>query len=352
MDAPTLTHDQVREYYGQTLQTSDDLKTSACCSDEAVPEHHKPILSLLPDEVLTKFYGCGSPIPPALDGCTVLDLGCGTGRDAFVAAALAGPEGRVIGVDMTAEQVEVAERHRQSVADALGHPAPTTTFRLGLIEDLGAVGVEDESVDVVISNCVLNLAPDKAAAFREITRVLKPGGELYFSDVFVDRRLPEAVRQDPVLVGECLGGALYTEDFRRLMAGLGWADVRTVTERPVEVEDAALRDALGSARFVSRTVRAFKLPDLIEDRCEDYGQVAIYRGGVEGQRHAFQLDDHHLFEKDRPMLVCGNSAAMVQGTRYGRFFDVLGDRSTHFGLFDCAPAPAADGEAACGPGCC
>ena len=343
---PTALHDDVRTYYGETLASMDDLKTSACCSDEAVPEHHKPILALLPDEVLTKFYGCGSPIPPALDGCTVLDLGCGTGRDAFVAAALAGPTGRVIGVDMTKAQIDVALRHRAAVADELGHAEPTTDFRLGMIEDLAAVGVEDASVDVVISNCVLNLAPDKKAVFAEITRVLKPGGELYVSDVFVDRRLPAEVQRDPVLVGECLGGALYTEDFRRLMASLGWADVRTVAESPITVEDRALADALGNARFVSRTVRAFKLPDLIEDRCEDYGQVATYRGGVEGQRHAFLLDDHHLFERDRPMLVCGNSAAMVQATRYGRFFEVTGDRSQHFGLFDCAPAPTSEGEAA------
>ncbi|MDT0630147.1 methyltransferase domain-containing protein [Rubrivirga sp. S365] len=341
----TLTHTQVRDYYGTTLQSAGDLKTSACCPSESVPEHHRPILSLLPDEVLAKFYGCGSPIPAALDGATVLDLGCGTGRDAFVAAALAGPAGRVIGVDMTPEQVEVAKRHREAVADALGHPAPTTEFRLGLIEDLGALGVEDESVDVVISNCVLNLAPDKEPVFREIWRVLKPGGELYASDVFADRRLPEAIRRDPVLVGECLGGALYTEDFRRLMARLGWADVRTVAESPITVEDPALRDALGAARFVSRTARAFKLPGLVEDACEDYGQMATYRGGVEGQRHAFVLDDHHTFEAGRPALVCGNTAAMLQETRFAPFFDVTGDRSTHFGLFDCAPAPVGGGAA-------
>ena len=348
MDA-TFTHDDVRTYYGETLTTSADLKTTACCSDEAVPEHHKPILSLLPDEVLSRFYGCGSPIPPALEGATVLDLGCGTGRDAFVAAAGAGPTGRVIGVDMTEAQIEVAQRHRQSVADALGHPAPTTEFVLGTMEDLGALGIEDGSVDVVISNCVLNLAPDKAPVFREIDRVLRPGGELYVSDVFADRRLPQAVRRDPVLVGECLGGALYAEDFRRTMAALGWRDVRTVTERPVTVEDPALRDRLGNARFTSATMRAFKLPDLVEDRCEDYGQVAVYRGGVAGQPHAFTLDDHHTFEAGRPMLVCGNTAAMLQHTRYAPFFEVTGDRSTHFGLFDCAPAPAASGEAA---GCC
>ena len=342
----TLTHQSVRDYYGETLQSTSDLKTSACCTEEAVPDHHKPILSLLPDEVLSKFYGCGSPLPSALEGATVLDLGCGSGRDAFVAAALAGPEGRVIGVDMTEAQIDVARRHRQAVADALGHDTPTTDFRLGLIEDLGALGIEDASVDVVISNCVLNLAPDKAPVFAEINRVLKPGGELYFSDVFVDRRLSADVQADPVLVGECLGGALYTEDFRRLMADLGWADVRTVSSRPLEVEDKELRDKLGNARFTSQTVRAFKLPDLIEDRCEDYGQVATYRGGIEGERHAFRLDDHHLFEAGRPMLVCGNSAAMVQNTRFGRYFDVTGDRSTHFGLFDCEPATGAGEEVA------
>ena len=348
MEAPALVHAQVRDYYGATLQSTDDLKTSACCTEEAVPEHHKPILSLLPDEVMRKFYGCGSPIPDALDGQTVLDLGCGTGRDAFVAAALAGPDGRVIGVDMTEAQIAVAQRHEAAVAEAFGFDAPTTSFRLGLIEDLAAAGIDDASVDVVISNCVLNLSPDKEAVFAELTRVLRPGGELYVSDVFVDRRLPAAVQADPVLVGECLGGALYGEDFRRMMARLGWADVRTVSERPIEVGDPALRDALGNARFTSRTFRAFKLPALIEDRCEDYGQVATYRGGMPGAAHAFALDDHHTFEAGRPMLVCGNTAAMVEATRFGAFFDVAGDRSTHFGLFDCAPAPA-DGEAAA---CC
>lgn len=134
------------------------------------------------------------------------------------------------------------------------------------------------------------------------------------------------------------------------MARLGWADVRTVSERPVEVTDPALRDKLGNARFVSRTVRAFKLPERIEDRCEDYGQVATYLGGVEGERHAFRLDDHHTFEAGRPMLVCGNTAAMLQDTRFARYFRVDGDRSTHFGLFDCAPAPL-DGEAPAA-GCC
>ena len=346
----TLVHDQVREYYGHTLQSTSDLKTSACCTEEAVPDHHKPILALLPDEVLTRFYGCGSPIPPALAGQTILDLGCGTGRDAFVCAALAGPDGRVIGVDLTPEQLDVAQRHEADVARAFGFDAPTTRFVLGTMEDLGAAGIADASVDVVVSNCVLNLAPDKEVVFRELTRVLRPGGELYVSDVFVDRRLPAAVQADPVLRGECLGGALYGEDFRRTMAALGWADVRTVSERPLSVDDPALADALGTARFTSRTIRAFKLPDLIEDRCEDYGQVATYLGGVDGMRHAFVLDDHHTFEVGRPVLVCGNTAAMLQHTRLAAHFRVAGTRETHFGLFDCAPVASTtptEGAACC-----
>ena len=251
---------------------------------------------------------------------------------------------------MTAEQIAVAQRYEVHHAEAFGFSAPNTSFREGLMEDLGALGVEDDSVDVVISNCVLNLSPDKARVFAEITRVLKPGGEFYVSDVFCDRRLSPEIQADPVLLGECLGGALYTEDFRRLMRELGWADVRTVSESPIEVEDPVLRDRLGNAQFVSRTVRAFKLPGLVEDVCEDYGQVAIYRGGIAEAPHAFVLDDHHTFERDRPVLVCGNSAAFVENTRFAPFFEVLGDRSTHFGAFDCGPAPASTAETA--GGCC
>ncbi len=345
MEATPTVRDQVRDYYGQTLQSNADLKTSACCTDEDLSPHHKAILADIADEVLARFYGCGSPLPPALDGCTVLDLGCGTGRDAFLAAKLAGPTGRVIGVDMTEEQLEVARRYEAEQAERFGFDTPNTSFRLGQIEDLAAAGVEDESVDVVISNCVINLSDDKQAVFEEIFRVLKPGGELYFADVFADRRIPVHVAADPVLYGECLGGALYAEDFRRMMEAVGCADHRVVTSRPLTIDDPTLAAKLGNVQFSSVTVRAFKLA-LLEDRCEDFGQVAYYEGTIPEHPHAFILDDHHVFETGRPMLVCGNSAAMVEETRYGQHFCVVGDRSVHYGLFDCAPAPAAsEGEA-------
>lgn len=342
------TQESVREYYGRVLSTSADLKTSACCTAESLPAHHREIVGQIHPEVLEKFYGCGSPIPHDLGGRTVLDLGCGSGRDAFLLSRLVGPRGRVIGVDMTPEQLEVARRHVDYHTERWGFDRPNVEFLEGYIEDLRALGIEDDSVDVVVSNCVINLSPDKESVFAEIFRVLKPGGELYFSDVFSGRRVPAPLAADPVLLGECLGGAMYTEDFRRLLRGLGVLDHRVVSRSRIDLTSTEVEAKAGMIDFHSMTIRAFKLP--LEDICEDYGQVAFYLGTVPESPHSFTLDDHHVLRAGMPMLVCGNTAAMLQDTRFGRHFRVVGDRSVHFGPFDCAPAPAAGAPA--GGACC
>ena len=344
------THAQVQDYYGTRLQSSQDLLTNACCTED-IPLAHRRILAQLAPEVLDKYYGCGVCVPDAIEGLTVLDLGSGSGRDAFLLSRLVGEGGRVVGVDMTEEQLDVARRHVGFHTELFGYAQPNVEFRHGYIEDLAAAGLADASVDLVVSNCVLNLSTDKAATYREIFRVLKPGGELFIADVFADRRVPEALRQDPVLYGECLGGALYTEDFRRLLLGLGVADYRVVARRQLTINNPEIEATVGNIGFYSLTVRAFKLD--LEDRCEDHGQVATYRGTVPGQPHQFVLDDHHTFETGRPVLVCGNTAAMLRATRYGLHFEVVGDQSRHFGLFDCGPAPAggAAGEPAASCGC-
>lgn len=338
--------ESVRHYYGQVLQSSNDLKTSACCSIDAMPLYLRALLAGLHPEILERFYGCGSPLPPALEGKTVLDLGCGSGRDCYLLSKLVGPNGRVIGVDMTPEQLEVAVRHREWHAERFGFA--NVEFLHGHIENLHTVGIADNSIDVVVSNCVINLSPEKPRVLAEIFRVLKPGGELYFSDVFADRRIPVALRQDPVLLGECLGGALYWEDFRRILQDLGCPDVRKVKQNPITIEDPDVFAKIGMVKFDSVTVRAFKMP--LEDRCEDFGQVAIYQGSIDQHRHSFDLDDHHHFETGRPLRVCGNTADMLALSRYGDHFQVLGDQSRHFGLFDCAPGsqnPVTNTDSAC-----
>jgi SAM-dependent methyltransferase len=341
--------ESLKEYYGRILQDSSDLKTNACrCDEGSMPAHIREIIAEIDDEIVARFYGCGSPIPPALDGSTVLDLGCGTGRDAYIASKLVGERGRVIGLDMTDEQFDVARAHVAKQSRVFGYESPNVEFVNGYIEDLRAAGIADDSVDVVLSNCVINLAADKRSVFREIFRVLKPGGGLYFSDVFADRRIPDTLVADPVLHGECLAGAMYVEDFRRLLRDVGCLDFRVTSRAPIRIDNEAIEAAIGMVEFESHTIRAFKLRDL-EDLCEDYGQVATYRGTLQGHPHAFEFDDHHRFVTSKPMLVCGNTAAMVGDTRYGRHFDIAGDRSRHHGAFDCAPEPAGADAAS---GCC
>ena len=343
--------EKVKHYYGEVLQTKRDLRTTACCSVEPFPPHLLPIARQVHPEVLERFYGCGAPLPLALEGLRVLDLGCGTGRDCFMLSALVGPDGSVVGLDMLDEQLEVGRRHQEYHRETFGLEQSNVTFVRGYIEDLQGAGIPDESIDLVVSNCVFNLSPDKERLLGEVFRVLNPGGELYFADVFADRRLSTEQREDPLLLGECLGGAMYVDDLRRLLQGIGVADHRVCKSTAIHIGDAEVRAKLGNASFSSLTIRAFKVD--LEDRCEDYGQVATYLGTVPEAPHAFELDGHHRFETGRPMLVCSNTARMLARTRYAPHFRVDGDESTHFGSFDCGPSGGIIGEdPAAGGSCC
>ncbi len=346
----------VQDYYGKQLASSADLKTNACCASGAPAPWIAARLAHVHPDVSDRFYGCGFPIPHGLEGATVVDLGCGTGRDVFVLAQLVGPGGRVHGVDMTEAQLQVARDTAGWHAARFGFAEPNTRFHQGYIEDLRALGLGDASVDVVVSNCVVNLSPRKDLVLAEAARVLKAGGEFYLSDVFVDRRLPAEVARDPVLYAECLGGALYQADFVQMAKRAGFLDPRVVKTAPITVQNAAIEAKVGTARFVSITWRLLKL-DGLDPQCEDYGQVATYRGGVEGAEVLFWLDDHHAFERGRPERVCANTAAMLSETRFARWFEVTGSRATHFGEYPCGPTLAAAqyqrlAQGATGASCC
>lgn len=344
-------HAIVQDYYGRQLQHSDDLKTSACCDISQIPAWLKPLLARIHPDVLSRYYGCGLVCPPLLEGCRVLDLGCGSGRDVYALAQLVGPTGEVVGVDMTDEQLAIANGHRDFHADAFGYA--NVRFLHGYIERLDELDLEPGSFDVIVSNCVVNLSPDKDAVLRGVQRLLKSGGEFYFSDVYADRRVPNAVRNDPVLYGECLGGALYWNDFLRLAHRQGFADPRLVTDRPLEITDPELAPRVGNLQFFSATYRLFKLAEL-ETACEDYGQAVIYRGSIADSADRFVLDKHHDIQTGKVFPVCGNTWHMLHDSRFARHFDFIGDFSRHYGLFEgCGDQlPFGQGEGTDSSTCC
>ncbi|MFP3984230.1 MAG: methyltransferase domain-containing protein [Desulfurivibrionaceae bacterium] len=334
--------ENVKAYYGEELKSTADLKTSACCTIDALPSRVREVLPYIAEEIKERYYGCGSPIPPVLEGLHVLDLGCGTGRDSYVLSKLVGEEGFVYGLDFTESQIETARKYRSSQAERFGYNQSNVDFIHDAIENVGSY-FSDNSLDLIISNCVLNLLPEKSKVFAEIFRILKPGGELYFSDVFSGSRIPGGLMNDPVLHGECLAGAMYAEDFRRMLAELGCPDYRVVEKRKISLDNPEIEKKIGMIDFYSLTVRAFKLENL-EDICEDYGQTAVYLGTVPGQPHRFALDDYHTFPTGKPVLVCGNTAAMLAETRLAPHFRVSGDRSVHYGPFDCSPVAHGEKE--------
>ena len=322
--------ESVQNYYGKVLQHSNDLKTSACCDVSSMPDWLKPLLAKLHPQVTERYYGCGLVAPAVLEGARVLDLGSGSGRDCYLLAQLVGSQGQVVGVDMTVEQLAVANAHLQYHAEQFGFA--NVEFRQGYIENLDALGLSDASFDVIVSNCVINLSPDKDSVLREAYRLLKKGGELYFSDIYADRRLPAALREDELLYGECLGGALYWNDFHNLAKRHGFADPRLVEDRPIAITDPKLAAKLGNTRFYSATYRLFKLDDL-EPACEDHGQAVIYHGGIAAAPHTFVLDKHHHIETGKAFPVCGNTYRMLHDSRFAPYFSFIGDFSQHFGIF-------------------
>jgi SAM-dependent methyltransferase len=212
----------VREHYGEVARSGGACGCGpGCCSAEPGQStalgYREGDLATLP-EGADMGLGCGTPLQFAdlAPGETVLDLGSGGGIDCFLAASQVGPAGRVIGVDMTADMVQKARANSAKVA------AANVEFRLGEIESLP---LPDRSVDVVVSNCVINLSPDKAAVFREALRVLKPGGRIAISDIVTSAPLPEAIRKDPTALVGCIAGAPAIDELRTYLESAGFVDI-------------------------------------------------------------------------------------------------------------------------------
>lgn len=345
----------VRQYYGEVLEQSSDLRTDACATIEAVSPKVAALMQQIHPEVAARYYGCGMVAPECLEDLTVLDLGCGAGRDCYLLSALVGENGTVIGIDMTPEQLAVARQHRDYHRRQFGFERGNVQFVEGYLESLHELDLPAAGFDLVVSNCVINLCTDKAAVLRAVHQLLKPGGELYFADVYADRRVPAVLRSDPLLYGECLSGALYWNDFLQLAAAAGFADPRLTQWRPIGVDDPGIREKVSPIQFYSATWRLFRIDELESD-CEDYGHRATYLGTIDGCPDHFDLDLHHRFARGDAVAVCGNTWRMLAESRLSSHFELSGDFSQHRGLFDSCGrgSPFADlsSASAVSTGCC
>ncbi len=268
--SPEKIHEEVKERYGRLADEFDnkftveinasccnDTEDNACCgsdADQAVElfaNLYQADTNWLPDEVTGMSLGCGDPVTLANleEGLTVLDLGSGGGIDCFMAARHVGPTGHVIGVDMTPAMIEKANRNKGKVG------LDNVEFRLGQIEDMP---VESDTVDVILSNCVINLAPDKTAVFRDAFRVLKPGGRLAVSDIVTQGHFSPEERGDMVSWTGCIAGADDVGDYVAAIRGAGFTDISVRDKAAPDVELAGSLSLGVGVRVFSAKVTAMK----------------------------------------------------------------------------------------------
>ncbi|MFQ5716696.1 MAG: methyltransferase domain-containing protein [Nitrospinales bacterium] len=253
-----VTREDVRNYYSNAAVS---VQKSLCCPTQ----YKEGELGHIPQEVLEISYGCGSPIRQAhiQEGEVVVDLGSGGGIDCFIAAKYAGETGRVIGIDMTEDMLAIASKNAGKVAQNLGYH--NIAFKQGFLEE---IPLEDESVDLVTSNCVINLSTSKDEVFKEIRRVLKPGGRFVIADIISDRPISEDMRNDKELWGECLSGALTLDEF------LGMAKKRQFCG--ITVRKDYLWQKVNDVNFYSYILEGYKFSEQTEPACKTL--TASYAG--------------------------------------------------------------------------
>ncbi len=254
MKTPTQLKNIVKEKYGEIAQSNGCCSTSCCGVEETAAsdftifaEDYTKLKGYNPDADLK--LGCGVPTEYAKIsvGNTVVDLGSGAGNDAFVARALVGDSGKVIGVDMTEPMIEKARKNAAKLN------FENVEFRFGEIE---AMPIDNNTADVVISNCVLNLVPNKAQAFREIYRILKPGGHFSISDVVLNRELPAGLQKAAEMYAGCVSGASLKDDYLKIIAQQGFQDVQVQIEKPLMIPDDVLGKYLSASEI--KTLKSAK----------------------------------------------------------------------------------------------
>ncbi|MCG3117758.1 MAG: methyltransferase domain-containing protein [Candidatus Manganitrophus sp. SA1] len=315
----------VSDFYGAAAETPQP----ALCCPGGYPQEDS---SHIPKEVLEIAYGCGSPVGLAgiAPGETMVDLGSGGGIDCFIAAKKVGPEGRVLGIDMTDAMLERAREAKGKVAANLGYDI--VEFRKGYLEE---IPLPDRFADVITSNCVINLSPDKKQVFVEMWRVLKDFGRIVVSDTVAERALPPGMKANPRLWGECVSGALTETEYLSRLEEAGFYGLAVIKKN--------LWKEVKGYLFYSVVIRGFKYEK--KQGCNYIGQTAIYLGPMQG---VIDEEGHH-FPRNQPVEICTDTAAKLKRPPYAGSFEVIEGNGAYQTV---SPPTAAEEEACCPPGQC
>lgn len=293
------TRNIVAEFYGKAAETPQE---GLCCPTPFDPQE----IAHIPKQVIDRFYGCGGPVSLAdlKEGEVFVDLGSGGGIDCFIASPKVGFTGKVIGIDMTDQMLKISEENRAIVSEKLGYS--NIEFKKGFLEE---IPVESATVDVVTSNCVINLSPDKKAVFHEIWRLLKDHGRVVISDIVTEEEIPVPLKTNPRLWGECLSGALTENEFLSDLEQAGFYGIQTLKKQFWKEEHRY--------RFFSITVRGYKFEK--KKGCQFVGQKAIYRGPYK----SVVDEEGHLFVRDEIVEICTDTAEKLSHPPYQGRFTIL-----------------------------
>jgi SAM-dependent methyltransferase len=313
-------HDSVSKFYANELERKKNSVPTVCDIDaEAYTAGHKLVQdameSIHPD-LKTGSLGCGTPFPPALEGCHVLDLGSGMGRDAFVLSQLVGSTGHVIGIDMTDDMLKAATGYKSWHAEKFGYN--NVDFKKGLLETLGQhEELTKDGFDVIVSNCVINLTTDKQKVFKSSFDLLRPGGELFFSDVYVDKPVPESVKKNELAYNACYAGALHWTEFEQMVSSIGFFGPFVTRDVKFPALNKELEEAMGNIKFYSRTVRLIK--PLGSRQSKAQAQLK-YQGKIPGYEDSFELAKGTVFKVNEPQQPSLEIANAIEQSRYRKYF--------------------------------